>query len=472
MWHPSQQRRCALGVYLMGASPARRAAREVVTRVRERDAYAHETLDAVLREAALDSRDTAFATRLAYGTIASRGTLDEIVARYLDRPKALEPAVADALALAAYEVLFFRTPARAAVNEGVELVRSVRPRAAGLANAVLRKLAAAADEFPWSDPETDIAALARLHAHPLWLAELWVRELGRERAARLMAANNEPAPLYLAHLPFRSRESDVIEELAEKGAEPVHCPLPGCIEAGSAPAALASPTLADGRVLVADAAAQFAAHATNASPGQMVVEIGAGRGTKCLIIAGIMHRAGGPNGHTNLIAIDTHGFKLDALDQAVQATGAPKITTVVADATDPRAPGLPAPSSADVVLVDAPCSGLGTLRRHPDRRWRARPDEIETLAVLGKALLVTASELVKPGGFVVYSTCTVAHAENAGVIGGFLASESGRGFEIDPLGGQIAEEWSGFVTPEGFFQSVPEIGGPDGHFVARLVRHG
>lgn len=451
----------------MSASAARRSVLTVVSRVRERNAYAHETLDAVLEGAALDGRDSAFATRLAYGTVACRGTLDEAVGRYLDNPGRLEPLVGDALAVSAYEILFARTPSRAAVNEGVELVRSVQPRASGLANAVLRKLAAAADGFPWGEPEKDDAALARLYGHPLWMARLWIDELGRDAAADIMAANNEPAPLFLAHLPFKTEEAAVLEELRDLSAEPSACGLPGCLVAGAPSAAVRSQAVAKRRVVVADAGAQLAAHILRPAAGERIVELGAGRGTKSLIISGIVHRHGGV---AEVIAVDLHDFKLRALREAAEASGATGISTVVADASRADSEGLPAAGSVDSVLVDAPCSGLGTLRRHPDRRWRARPQEIEALASLGLSLLRTAASLVKPGGFVVYSTCTIARAENEGVIEAFRSSPDGAGFAIDPLGDDVPDGWSGFVSAGGLFQSVPRVGGPDGHFIARLTR--
>lgn len=457
----------------MAASAARLVALEVVNRVRERGAYAHETLDAVLRTKRLDERDAAFATRLAYGAIASRGTLDEAAGRFLKSPSRVEPTVADALAVAAYELLFMRTPVRAAVNEGVELVRAVQPKAAGLANAVLRRLAESRDAFPWGDPAVSLAALARLHAHPEWLASLWVDELGWEAAASLMAANNEPAPLYLAHLPFASDFDEVVEELEAAGAQPRPCAVQGCIVAGQAGAALASAAVRDRRVLVVDQAAQLTAAAAQAGAGETIIEIGAGRGTKSILITGHACRAGGER--ASVVAVDSHRFKLDVLEETARTAGATGITTVTADATKLQssdAPAQLAPRSADGVLVDAPCSGLGTLRRHPDRRWRAKPADIEALAAIGSMLLTSASLLVKPGGFVVYSTCTVARSENEHVIEKFLQSSQGAGFSVDSLEGFAEGELGEFMTPEGYFQSVPKIGGPDGHFIARLKYEG
>lgn len=451
----------------MTAAPARLVALEAVTRVREKSSYAHETLAALFDRRSLSPRDVALATRLTYGTIACRGTLDASISRYLSQPGRLEPRVADALALSAYELLFARTPARAVVSEGVELVKSVQPKASGLANAVLRRLSEAASGFPWGDPSTDASALARSTGHPQWLADLWIEELGFESAAAIMAANNEPAPLFLAHVPFEVGYDVVMDILARDGAEPSGCVPEGCILSGAPSAAVKSSALARGLVVVADASAQFAASVAAANRPSVIVEIGAGRGTKSLIMAGQAHVAGA---NVRITAVDSHAFKLKALTDAANKVGAKSIETVVADATKADSPCLPPPGTADAVLVDAPCSGLGTLRRHPDRRWRALYEEIAILADLGSQLLNTAAILVKPGGFVVYSTCTIARRENADVIEGFLASDAGRGFTIDSLAPVTPAQWSRFVTSEGYFQSLPEPGGPDGHFVARLKR--
>lgn len=449
----------------MSASAARKAALETVTRVRERNAYAHETFDAVITAFALDQRDLGFAARLAYGTVATRGTLDEAVSRHVKDPSRLEPVVADALAVAAYELLFMRTPARAAVSQGVELVRSVRQSAAGLANAVLRRVSEDVETFPWGDTETDVAALARRYGHPLWIAEMLVEQHGHAAAEKVMAADNEPAPLFLAHLPSLGPIETPFEDLASAAAGPHLCELPGCVVVDDAAAARGSSAVKERRLLVMDAGAQFAARAALPAAGHRLVELGAGRGSKSLLMASIAATHSGP---VDVVAVDLHGHKLESLRSAAKALAIEGISTVLADAVDGEL-GV-AEGTADSVLVDAPCSGLGTLRRHPDRRWRATPDEIEALAALGAQMLQRAARLVRPGGFVVYSTCTVVRQENDDVVNGFLASEQGEGFSIDSLMNDVPAEWERFITPEGWFQSLPEPGGPDGHFVARLVR--
>lgn len=446
----------------MKATRSRLAALEVVTRVRERSAYAHETLDAVLADAGLSREDTAFATRLAYETIASRGTLDEIVSGYVSSPKRLESQVSDGLAVAAAEILFLSTAPHAAVSQGVELVRTARPAAAGMANAILRRIAEKAADFPWGDPATDDAALARLHRHPQWLAQLWIAELGRDRAAAIMAADNEPAPLYVSEFLGVPRSAETAAALSAEGALEASV-LPGLWRATDPATFRASEALKNGLLLVIDAGARFASDVVPVSPNCRIIEIGAGRGTKSLLLGARANSVGG-----SVLAVDVHGFKLERLAAAAQRHGLP-VETATADATA-LDPATFADHSADAVLIDAPCSGLGTLRRHPDRRWSARPDDIESVATLGSAMLERAARLVRPGGFMVYSTCTIARRENQDVIAGFLGSAAGEGFAVDSLEGEIPPAWERFRTGDGFFQSTPEPGGPDGHFVARLVR--
>ncbi len=449
------------------ATPARTSARRVVTRVREQGSFAHEALDSALSGSALPREQLAFATRLAYGTVATRGTLDDVVDRYLNPDVRLEPLVSDCLALSTYELLFMRTPARAAVNEGVELVKSVAPRASTLANAILRRIANDAPSFPWGDPSSDAATLARLTGHPEWMVRILTDELGSEAATKVLEANNEPAPLYLAHMPFQVSFDELLCALEKDGAQPRPAWPTGAVVCDAPSAAVRSTALAKGWAIVVDAAAQFAAACVPLTDGARIVDIGAGRGTKTLLLAARAHRQGA---RVSITAVDSHGFKLEALRRAVDRVVAPPVFTLVADATDLESSPL-RDLSADAVLIDAPCSGLGTLRRHPDRRWRARPEDFETLAAIGGALLRTSSSVVKPCGFVVYSTCTIVKAENECVVDGFLTSPSGADFRLDRLDAdQAPQSWAPFFAPSGVFRSIPADGGPDGHFVARLKR--
>lgn len=451
----------------MSATSARSLARQVVSDVRERNAYSHEVLDSRMRSAGLAPSEAALATRLAYGTLQTQGTLDEALERYLSGKK-IEPRVRDALRVSAYELLFLRTPPRAAVHQGVELVRAVRTQAAPLANAVLRRLGDDADTFPWGDPDHDIAALARLHGHPVWLAEMWVDELGRETAAEVMAANNEPAPLFLAVNPFAQTVESARAALLADGALAEPCPVVGCFRAGDARAAVRGGALASGAVLVCDAAAQTVVRLVRARSGQRILEVGSGRGTKTILLQADAVAGGGP---ATLFAVDMHDFKARLLEERLARFAVPGVIPLVGDARDMRSiTGAPAPDSLDAALIDAPCSGLGTLRRHPEKRWRVTLADVDSMASLGLELLKQTCALVRREGFVVYSTCTVARRENAAVVESFLASEQGSAWRVDPVADDIPAEWRRFVTDQGYFSSLPVSGGPDGHFAARLVR--
>ncbi len=452
----------------MSLAAARRAARETLADVRKREGFGHDLLAARLRRADLDPRDAALVTRIVYGTLATEGTLDEVLDEQVDRPARLHPRVRDALRAAVYELLYMRTPDRVAVHQGVESVREVNPRAAGLANAVLRRIAERADSFPWGDPATDDAALARLTGHPLWMTELLIADLGRARAEEVLRADLEPAPLYLAHNPFRGPLDALLARLAAEGAAPLLTGPEGCIEAADASAAVRAGALAAGECLVADAGAQFVASLCAPHGAGRVVDIAAGRGTKTALIQASAHRRGVT---ADVLAADLHGYKTSLLRSRMDELAVPGVTVVTADATDPASVELlGGPASADAVLVDAPCSGLGTLRRHPEKRWRVTPADIEALAGLGAAMLGIAARLVRPGGFVVYSTCTVTARENAEVVAGFLGSPEGEGFACAPLTAEMPGGWSHFLTDEGWFASYPTPGGPDGHFAALMRR--
>jgi 16S rRNA (cytosine967-C5)-methyltransferase len=449
-------------------TPSRAVALRVVSDARTRGAWGHELLGRALGESGLEERDGAFATRLAYGVLSSEGTLDEALDRHLDRPSRVHPLVRDALRLAAYELLFMSTPDRVAVHQGVEAVRSVEGRAAGLANAVLRRIAEDAGAFPWGDPETDLAALARLTSHPEWLVRLLTEDLGPAVARTVLEADNEPAPLYLAHNPFILTFTELMDQLEREGVEPEPTGPEGCIVAGSPSAAVKSEALRSGACVVADASAQFVAAVAAPPPEGRGVELAAGRGTKTLLMQASAVRSGGPG---EILSADVHAFKVTLLEERLKALKVPGVRGIVADTIDPSSvDALGGPSSADVVLIDAPCSGLGTLRRHPEKRWRLEPSSIEALAHLGEGMLETASRLVRPGGFVVYSTCTVTERENRSVIEGFLAQPAGKGFSVVSLASSLPPGWERFVTREGWFRSVPEPGGPDGHFAAVLAR--
>jgi 16S rRNA (cytosine967-C5)-methyltransferase len=237
---------------------------------------------------------------------------------------------------------------------------------------------------------------------------------------------------------------------------------------GDAAATLASGVFEDLRAVVSDAAAQTVAHLAVPEGGGHVVEAGAGRGTKTIVLLSHAHRA---EVELDVTCIDIDQRKLELLAERVVLAGYAAPETHSIDIAQPLEASI-AGIQADAVLVDAPCSGLGTLRRHPEKRWQLDPDSIGAMSSLGSTMLGNAARLVRPGGFVVYSTCTVLKPENDDVVDEFLASEAGAGFRDSLAESSLPEELRTWLSAQGRLQTLPTIGGPDGHFAAVLRRDG
>ncbi len=451
----------------MSPSAARACVLRVLRAVRTRDAYVGAVVERACQRASLSDQDHDHAVACARGIVQSRGVLDEVIDRFAKRPRAIEPPIRDILRLGTYELLYMRTPARAAVHEAVELARAVRPQAAPFVNALLRRIAEAADTFPWASGPDDLAAHARAAGYPAWLAEAFAQDHGIDVARRMLEAAHVPAPLYAHVNTLRTSVTDAIRILACEG---IRATIEGIddrsLRLHPASRVVRSAAVRDGLVVIMDAAAQVAPIVLRPSPGAAVVDACAGRGTKTVALQAHAVNAGGP---ARVIAVDVHPFKLRVLERRMRALGVSDVETLAADVAALPDDRLPA-ASADAVLLDVPCSGTGTLRRHPEIVWRLAPGDPARMAGLQARLLAAAARLVRPGGTLVYATCSVLAIENAAVVSGFLAAPPGDAFTIEPLRPEELGDLGRFITDQGFFWSTPEPDGPDGHFVARLVR--
>jgi 16S rRNA (cytosine967-C5)-methyltransferase len=450
------------------ASAARIMALQAIMQIRERKAYAKQVVETMVEQSGLPEQERAFATLLTYGVVSCLGVLDEVIDDNLRRPGSIQDDVRDCLRISVYEIVFLRKSAYAAVDQGVELVKTVAPRAAGLANAVLRKISDSAKDFPWGDPATDMSALARSYGYPTWIVERAMEDRGRLEVQRMLeASSHETPPVFIAANPFKVSDAEAREQLQANGIAVRAMGAPGCFLAHDGQAVAKCRLLEDGTALVSDAAAQVVAMLAAPERGSTYLEVGSGRGTKTILLQGNCLRASGGTAH--LHALDIHGFKGEILTERMQRHGVPDVVALTGDVRDlDGIDGLPA--SFDGCLIDAPCTGLGTLRRHPEQRWRVQSADVEVLADNGLAMLSSVSGRIAPGGFIVYSTCTFTYAENEGVIARFLESEAGKGFEIASLAGRLPDDFNDCLTPEGFFRSTPRRGGADGHFAAKLVR--
>ena len=446
------------------ASPARQAALRVTSIVRERDAFAQELIHKYIDSSRMSREDRAFATRLTLGVVSSCGTLDDVINRCLDRVSDINDDVRDALRISTYEIIFLKKEPHAAVSQGVELVKTIAPKASGLANAVLRRIADKAHKFPFGDPRTDIEAFARLHAFPQWLAKRALLDLGPEATRDYLAGSNEPAPLFVAINAAKADESEVVETIVAAHGDPVAVSVNGedipgcyCLSEGR--------VLFDGRVrhmiqtgqlLVSDASSQQIARLVLPEEKPVsLLEVGAGRGTKTVLIQSDAQRRYGSQ-IDEYVTVDNLEFKTNITAERAEEYGIHVSESITGDAT--VLDDVVGERAFDVVFIDAPCSGLGTLRRHPEIRWRLNPEKIDEFAKTGLALLKSASTHVTPGGSIVFSTCTITRAENIDVVKAFLASDEGASFALAPIGGAPC------------FNPALKPGSPDAHFAVRLVK--
>jgi 16S rRNA (cytosine967-C5)-methyltransferase len=388
--------------------PAREAAYEAVAAVHRDDAYANLVLPRLLREGGVSGRDAAFATELTYGTLRQTGTLDAIVTaaagRAMDR---IDPPVRDALRIGAYQLLHMRVGAHAAVATTVDLVRSLAPGAAGFANAVLRRVGEA-DRAAWMArlaPPDPVAKAALVHAHPQWIVRAYVDALGSLDEAELaLGADNLPPPVHLCARPGLVDAASLAESV--RGASvgrysPYAVVLAGGGDPGSIPAIRA------GLAHVQDEGSQLAASALAAASidgrDEAWLDLCAGPGGKAGLLGALARER---NAHVTAVEVAQHRAELVA-----QATAGLPVYTIRADGRDVgKDADLPA-GGFDRVLVDAPCTGLGALRRRAEARWRRQPSDLPPLTRLQRELLQSALRAVRPGGVVAYVTCSPHRAE-------------------------------------------------------------
>lgn len=445
------------------ASAARLAALDVTRMVRTRKAFAQNLIESRIENSSLQKADRAFATLLVLGVVSTRGTLDEMINKALRKPADAFADVRDALRISTYEILFLGKAPHAAIDQGVELVRAVSPSAAGLGNAILHRVYALKDEFPFGDPNHDLDALARVYAFPTWMARQLVKDMGAKAASTFMRVSNDPAPLYIAVNTIRASVEEVAAAFADAGAtlDSVSFddePVSACFKVSN-PRVIGNASIRAlfdaGKILVADASAQAVAHFAlpSARPASML-EVGCGRGTKTILMQAEAQRRFGAQ--VPLVALDLHDFKVEQLKTRASAYGVEVLEAVAGNAA--RMARIMPDRTFDAVLVDAPCSGLGTLRRHQEIRWNIKRAHIQELADENLALLKSVSGAVAGGGQLVYSTCTVTYAENNGVVKAFLESPEGSAFSLAPLAGKPC------------FSPPLAADGPDAHFACRFVR--
>jgi 16S rRNA (cytosine967-C5)-methyltransferase len=445
------------------ADPARRAALDLLAAVRERDAYANLVLPALLRERRLTGRDAAFATELGYGTLRGQGSYDRIIDACVRREP--EPAVRDVLRLGVHQLLAMRTPPHAAVSASVALCRAaVGEGPAGFVNAVLRRVSEH-DLDGWTarlapTRDADPAEyLAFRHAHPRWVVNAFAEALHGDwsQTEALLAADNEPARVALVARPGRADLDDLLAAGAAPGRwSPLAAVLPG-----GDPGDL--PGVRSGAVGVQDEGSQLVtlalANAPLEGPDARWLDTCAGPGGKAALLAGLAAERG-----ARLLAGELAPHRARLVAGALNEY--PNAATVIADGTAPAWPE----ATFDRVLVDAPCTGLGALRRRPEARWRREPGDVGRLFTTQRDLLVRALAAARPGGVVGYVTCSPHVAESRGVVHAArtAAEQAGIATELIDAGEQLPGIPD--VADGAYAQLWPHRHGTDAMFLALLRR--
>jgi 16S rRNA (cytosine967-C5)-methyltransferase len=424
----------------------RRAALDVLTAVRVDRAYANLVLPQVLRKHRLEDRDAWLATELASGVIRMQGLYDAVIDACLTKPR-LQAEVRDVLRLGVHQILSMRVPDHAAISTSVDLVRAtVGQGPAGLVNAVLRKVSRRDTEAWIAEVAPDRAVdpvghLAVAHSHPRWVVEALAEALGApDELEALLAADNAPPRVTLVARPGLS----TVEELESAGGTRTRLSPYGVVLDGGDPSAV--PAVAEGRAGVQDEGSQLVAlalaDADLDSRDERWLDLCAGPGGKAALLGALAAQRG-----ARLLAHERQPHRASLVASAMRALPATSYDVVAGDGARPAW----VPGTFDRVLVDAPCTGLGALRRRPESRWRRSPDDLDVLVGLQQVLLDVALESVRPGGIVVYATCSPVLAETTGVVAAVL----GRRDDVEDVGR---------------FQLWPHRDGTDAMFAATLRR--
>jgi 16S rRNA (cytosine967-C5)-methyltransferase len=418
------------------------------------------------RHPGLPRRERALLLELVQGVKRWQLRLDYLLARLSHLPLAkLHPLVLQLLRLGAFQILWLnRVPARATLNEAGNLAKAKGlPRShVGFINAVLRRLAAG-EVPPLPDPASDpVSALSVIHSHPEWLVSRWLARYGPAATAARLAANNRIPPLTARVNTLKTDPAALMARLAAEGVEARPCrfsPVGLIFETvHTSPTDL--PSYAEGLWLFQDEGAQLAAVLLPLKPGLRLVEIGAGRGGKTTHLAEAMGDSG------LLVAVDSHRGRLQELKRTSRRWGVTAIHPLRADA----AQGLPLKSaSLDAVILDVPCSSLGIIRRHPEIKTRLREGDLATFPPRQQAMLEAAARLLKPGGRLLYITCTTEPAENEDQISAFLARHPEFHLATDP--GPLPPQAEPLIHPPGFYRTSPADHNLDAFFAAVLARN-
>ncbi|MFC5532346.1 16S rRNA (cytosine(967)-C(5))-methyltransferase RsmB [Cohnella yongneupensis] len=442
---------------------------QVLLKVELNEAFSGLALNQALNAAELSRPDAGLATELVYGTIQRLNTIDYALSgRVKGWPAKVEPWVRVLLRLSYYQLRWLsRVPAHAVVAEAVNIAkRRGHSGIAGLVNGVLRGLIRDGIDAPLPQQLSAVKRISLEHSHPEWLVARWVSAYGEQTTEAMCAANNEPPHASARVNPLRSNREELLAAMNEAGISARPSPLSSQgIIADKAGNLVHADGYKEGRFSIQDESSMLVAKVANPKAGMSVLDCCAAPGGKSTHLAELLGDKG------KVLANDVHFHKEALIQQQAARLGIASVETMVADAMD--LPDRLPEKSFDVVLLDAPCSGLGVIRRKPEIKWNKSPDDLASLSELQHRLLDRIQSLVKPGGTLVYSTCTIAPEENEQTISRFL--QDNPSFALDPDWPEevLAPIKTAGYLPEPFtgaLQLLPHMFGSDGFFIARMRR--
>ncbi|HMM20468.1 MAG TPA: 16S rRNA (cytosine(967)-C(5))-methyltransferase RsmB [Selenomonadales bacterium] len=440
---------------------AREIALKIINAVETAGAYANIALAKELGRQKLSDQDRRFVTELVYGTVKAGQTLDWMLSQYSSRPAAkIPPVIRNVLRMGLYQIFFLsRVPPSAACNQAVELAKKFgHAGTVKFVNAILRSAVRSPEKIAFPDRDKQLSQyLALKYFHPEWLVSRWLGRLGPDECEALCRINNETPPLSLRTNTLKISREELLERLTAEGvAGEASRWTPEGIVCREYPALAELHSLREGLFQVQDESSMLVGHVVAPRPGEFILDACGAPGGKSTHLAALMENRG------RVVSTDIYDHKLKLTGENAARLGISIIETRAADAA--KLDALYA-GQADRVLVDAPCSGLGVLRRKPDSRWRKTAAMLRDLPKLQSAILASAAACVKPGGVLVYSTCTTEPEENEEVVGAFLAAQPE--FTLDRTGQFLPDKRS-----EDMVQLWPHRDGVDGFFIARLTRRG
>ncbi len=407
--------------------------------------------------------DYAFITEVVYGTLRWRGRIDWIIGLISRvRPERMERFILNLLRLGSYQILFMdRVPVSAAVNESVEMAKALgREGATGFINAVLRKISDRRLDMKIPQGK-DPSSISVRHSHPLWLVERWSQELGIDETIELCKANNRIPPLSLRTNTMKTSRAKLLAEMRREVPQAIPSPFSPEGVLIDPPVPLSRiPRFREGWFQVQDESSQLVGHIMDPKPGERVLDACAAPGGKTTHLAQLMGNRG------RIYAADISTRRLPLLKENCHRLGIGIVTVLRNDLTKPVVFG--GEGGFDRILVDPPCSGLGTLWRNPDIKWKRKEEELSTFREIQRAILHQLAPSVRRGGSLVYGTCTLTREENEEVVAEFIAEH--QGFEVENLRRILPQGLKPLTGGDGFFRSFTHRHGMDGFFAARLKK--